>query len=44
MTGKYSLELQCQECGHTFRTSRINPDCTKCGGSDLDLAPIKKAK
>lgn len=41
----------CLECGHKFKTVKAaekaafgDAGCPKCGGSDIDLAPIKQAE
>lgn len=36
------FKVKCQECGKTFKTRSMLPDCPKCGGSDIDLAEAKK--
>lgn len=38
--------FSCMECGHKFRTVRaaekaFSQGCPKCGGSDIDLTPVK---
>jgi rRNA maturation endonuclease Nob1 len=32
------IKVQCLECSHKFSTSSAIPECTNCGGSDVDLA------
>ena len=39
--------FSCQECGKGFKTARaaaraVNVGCPKCGGVDIDLAPVRK--
>jgi DNA polymerase II large subunit len=33
---KFSVEVQCNECGKKFTTRNICPTCPKCGGSDAE--------
>lgn len=38
--------FSCMECNHKFRTVKAaerasNHGCPKCGGSDIDLTPVK---
>jgi len=32
------IKVKCLECGKTFKTASILPECPKCGGSDIELA------
>lgn len=32
-----SFTVQCQECGKSFKTKSMVPECPKCGSSDIDL-------
>ena len=31
------LKVVCLECGKKFTTSKVIPECPKCGGVDVDL-------
>lgn len=44
---KRTSGFACQECGHRFKTVKAaeramfgERGCPKCGGSDIDLAPV----
>jgi DNA polymerase II large subunit len=31
------IPVICLECGKKFKTTKVIPDCPKCGGSDIDV-------
>ena len=31
------IRVQCQECGKRFSTVRMEPECPRCRGGDIDL-------
>lgn len=31
------IKVQCMECGKKFQTTKIVPECPKCGGVDVDV-------
>jgi predicted nucleic acid-binding Zn-ribbon protein len=43
------MSFSCMECGHQFKSVKAaqraafsDRGCPKCGGSDIDLSPVRK--
>lgn len=31
------IKVVCMECGKKFQTTKVIPECPKCGGADIEV-------